>query len=299
LTPTEQTPELGERQSAVPVTVEVSTQLRVADREDAAHQRQGAEILVLLDEMNERLQRDHLTTPTGDSAWDRARGVLALDPSNPEALAVRERIVQRYLLLAEDASALGKHLLAETLLERAATLDGDSEEILQARARLTLGAVEAAPAPRIEVAILPAQTSISCQWPVEEHLAKVVKRIVESEPDLKLAYFPSGDAAASSAGTAPRTWWTPDGQLRSGAPTVAEHREIMSAKVLISSWIDCPRNEAVYEPWREFKIAIYDMEKEKVYAKEGTLHDIEGPARALVDAYLNARLAASTAMAGS
>jgi len=178
-------------------------------------------------------------------------------------------------------------------------LDGNSEEILRARARLALGAVEGAPAPRIEVAILPSQTSISCRWPVEEYLTKVAKRIVESEPDLKLAYFPSGDAAASSAGTAPRTWWTPDGQLRSGAPTVAEHREIMSAKVLISSWIDCPRNEAVYEPWREFKIAIYDMEKEKVYAKEGTLHDIEGPARALVDAYLNARLAASTAMAGS
>jgi hypothetical protein len=92
--PTDQRRESGKRQLAAPITVEENTKLREANREDAAHKRHRAEILVLLNEMNERLQRDHLMTPTGNSAWDRARSVLALDPSNPEALAARERIVQ-------------------------------------------------------------------------------------------------------------------------------------------------------------------------------------------------------------
>lgn len=258
-----------------------------------------AEILALLKDMETRLQNDQLTTPAGNSAWDRARSVLALDPSNTQAQAATVRIVQRYLVLAKDALSRGDHDLTKTLLDRAALVEKDSPGIARVRERLEAAVSTSAPVARIEVAILPSQTSINCPWPVEEYLTNVAKRIVEGEPRLKLANSARpGDGLDQVVATS-STWWTPEGELRTSAPTAAAEKLSAGAKVLVSSWIDCPRDEAVYEPWRRFKIALYDIEQGQFYANAGTLQDMEGPARALVDAFLDAQPDANATTVGS
>lgn len=79
---------------------------------------------------------NRLMSPAGDNAYDRFIEVLQLDPGNEVAMQGIRDIVQRYIDLADAATALGKFTEAGGLLARAASLDPEQSGLAAARARL-------------------------------------------------------------------------------------------------------------------------------------------------------------------
>ncbi len=91
------------------------------------------ELLVLAEEDMAALR---LTMPPGRNALERYRAVLDSEPGNADARAGLERIVSRYLALAEDATSNGDLQRGETLLERARQVDPADPRVGAALAHL-------------------------------------------------------------------------------------------------------------------------------------------------------------------
>lgn len=81
-------------------------------------------------------ENNRLMSPAGDNAYDRFIEVLQLDPGNEVAMQGIRDIVQRYIDLADGATALGKFSDAAGLLGRAASLDPEHVALAAARVRL-------------------------------------------------------------------------------------------------------------------------------------------------------------------
>ncbi|MDR2212221.1 MAG: hypothetical protein LBE21_01145, partial [Pseudomonadales bacterium] len=79
---------------------------------------------------------NRLMTPAGNNAYDRYREVLAMEPNNQVALQGLNEIVARYVLLADEARNKGQYDQAQTLLDRAALVDGRTGELNAAYERL-------------------------------------------------------------------------------------------------------------------------------------------------------------------
>lgn len=92
----------------------------------------GDDILALLERADADLVALRLTTPPGDSAWDRFRTVLSRDPNNTQAQQGLRLIVARYVELAKDAEAAGRYRRAAIFLSRSrAVLFGYAESELR------------------------------------------------------------------------------------------------------------------------------------------------------------------------
>ena len=86
----------------------------------------GRETLgVLHDRALAALARDHLMHPEADSAYVLFNRMTAVDPGNEDARRGMERIVERYLALAEDAAAERRFAGARSMLARARLVDRD------------------------------------------------------------------------------------------------------------------------------------------------------------------------------
>lgn len=100
---------------------------------------QAAEQLgALLDAAEQALLDDRLTTPAADSAYRYFADALAIEPEHPEARRGLERIVERYLELAEGAMERQGWERARTLLDRAASVDAEHPGIAPRRRQLEL-----------------------------------------------------------------------------------------------------------------------------------------------------------------
>ena len=105
----------------------------------AAAATQAAEQLAaLLDAAEQALREDRLTTPAAASAYRYFADALAIDPDHPEARQGLERIVERYLELAEGAMERQGWERARTLLDRAASVDAEHPGIPPRRRQLEL-----------------------------------------------------------------------------------------------------------------------------------------------------------------
>lgn len=82
----------------------------------------GNEISRLLAAAADDLAARRLTTPAGESAFDRYRQVLELEADNADAVAGLSRIVDNYLVLAESDLAAGRYPRLRTFLRRARTV---------------------------------------------------------------------------------------------------------------------------------------------------------------------------------
>lgn len=82
------------------------------------------------------LDRDQLLTPVDDSAHNRFRRALALDPGNEIALQGLRDIVLRYVELARRAISQGLFIEAEELLDNARFVEEDHPEIAVAAQEL-------------------------------------------------------------------------------------------------------------------------------------------------------------------
>ena len=98
----------------------------------AAARQQQARVDELLALAEVDLAASRLTTPSGNNALERYREVLDLDKGNAVALEGLERIVVRYVQLAEQATARGNFASARSFLGRAEQVLPDSLLLLEA-----------------------------------------------------------------------------------------------------------------------------------------------------------------------
>ena len=98
-------------------------------------------INALLDAGLYAMDEDRLITPIDHSAYDYFRKVLMLVPDEPRALLGLERIVERYLELAERAIARGQWASARTMLARARIVKPEHSGIDLVESRLALFSV--------------------------------------------------------------------------------------------------------------------------------------------------------------
>lgn len=101
------------------------------------------QVIQLLDYADAAVKAKRLTTPYGDNAWGYYRDVLALMPSNQEALDGLDNIVTRYLQWSRSAQRKGDLASAETYLNRARQVLPRDPRIKAAQQRLA-----AAPPPQ-------------------------------------------------------------------------------------------------------------------------------------------------------
>ena len=90
----------------------------------------------LLADAADAIDRLHLTTPPGDNAWERYLQILELEPDNEAAAVGLQRIVDRYLDLADDALTAGDSARASRFLGRAAQVLPGHAGIAHMRVRL-------------------------------------------------------------------------------------------------------------------------------------------------------------------
>jgi hypothetical protein len=92
----------------------------------------------LLDSGLYALDDDRLTTPIDDCAYDYFKAALALVPDEPRALAGLERIIERYLEMADRAIAREQWTTARTMIGRASIVNPDHPGIAQLNARIDI-----------------------------------------------------------------------------------------------------------------------------------------------------------------
>ena len=117
------------------VPVAPVVEVPVAEPRDEVHAR--AMLLAdILYEAKVAYEDNRLMSPSDNNAYDRYQQVLRLDPGNEVAAAGIQDIVVRYIALADAAMAQAKIGDAESLLERAASLNPERPELAAAYQRL-------------------------------------------------------------------------------------------------------------------------------------------------------------------
>lgn len=107
---------------------------RIATARTAMEERETIERL--LSQAQDDLVNDRLTSPADNNAVQRYRAVLDLDAGNRAALAGLERVVRRYLALADGAMAGEMFDKAEAYLARAESVGPANPDLPKMRARL-------------------------------------------------------------------------------------------------------------------------------------------------------------------
>jgi tetratricopeptide (TPR) repeat protein len=95
-----------------------------------------ARVNLLLTGADANLAALRLTSPKDDNAVDKYRQVLVLDNDNAQANAGLNNVVERYIALADEASAAGDFDKAGAFLDRAAFVVPDAANLQLARAGL-------------------------------------------------------------------------------------------------------------------------------------------------------------------
>lgn len=137
-------PRVAEPEPALPATREVEAALSQpvtqkpaeAIPDESQDSDFSEDIQVLLDKARQARDRDRLTRPAGDNAYEYYQQVLALSADHPEALAGLAVIAQRYRELAEAAMDREALDAAQQFLRRARSVDPQLSGMQNSEARL-------------------------------------------------------------------------------------------------------------------------------------------------------------------
>ncbi len=91
---------------------------------------------MLLAEAEAALEKDHLTTPEGESAFDRVQAVLELEEDNEAALDLIDQIAARYEAWGDEARAAGSPYEALTYYERGLSTSAEDATLRRKRDEL-------------------------------------------------------------------------------------------------------------------------------------------------------------------
>lgn len=95
-----------------------------------------ARINELLEGARADLAAQRLTMPAGNNAYEKFRAILAINPRHEGARNGLEGLVNRYMLLAQQAADEGDFDRAVTLLDRAAMVEPGSSRVMRAKVAL-------------------------------------------------------------------------------------------------------------------------------------------------------------------
>ncbi|MCB1602491.1 MAG: serine/threonine protein kinase [Xanthomonadales bacterium] len=128
--------DLQQQLAAVPALASAASELDQAIAEARKRQQRGAQIPALLAEAEDLAGKKRWIEPRGNSAADRYRAVLALEPGNREATAGLDSAVRAGVAQAELAIETGQLDRANDLLKRMQTLAPRSRSLTDLRERL-------------------------------------------------------------------------------------------------------------------------------------------------------------------
>ena len=97
---------------------------------------EGDEVTRLLAAAEADLKARRLTSPAGNNAWDRYQQVLALQPTNQDAIKGMEQVIESYMELFGIAVGQEDFDKADTYLERVRDLHPDSPVLEQGASRI-------------------------------------------------------------------------------------------------------------------------------------------------------------------
>ena len=109
----------------------------------SANNDRSAEVKVLLQNAEDAYWKVQLTTPVDDNAYTYYQRVLVIQPENVAAQVGIQRIVDKYVDLANDASRSGRVSSAKGHLQKALTINPDSIQAKESLARLDMMSVAA------------------------------------------------------------------------------------------------------------------------------------------------------------
>ncbi|MEJ2337244.1 MAG: hypothetical protein P8Y26_16655, partial [Gemmatimonadales bacterium] len=148
------------------------------------------EIARLLSEADQDLRQGKIEGPEGDNAVSRYRAVLTLDPDNARARKGLDRIVDRFVALADEA--LGQRNLdrAGGFLSSAEGIAPDDRRVSEARARLESLAGESRDADAIRRDLAAAEADIEAgrlTGPKGNNAVERLRRVLARDPDNRAA----------------------------------------------------------------------------------------------------------------
>jgi tetratricopeptide (TPR) repeat protein len=91
----------------------------------------------LLQEGEQALEAERLTTPAGDNAYERFQAVLAREPENAQALAGLQKVRQRYLSFIENLVKRKEFYAVPMLVRKARDVGADETELTRLLSQVT------------------------------------------------------------------------------------------------------------------------------------------------------------------
>lgn len=122
-----------QNENTAPVNMEESTNTSVSNRRISDPILRARILADMLFEASLAFDDNRLLLPAGDNAYDRYIEVLSFDPENQVALQGVQDIVDRYVVMANQAIEIGQFDNAEDYLNRAESITPGKENILAAR----------------------------------------------------------------------------------------------------------------------------------------------------------------------
>ena len=125
-------------QATPPDPVQTSGETARAPEAAAVSSADQQRLAVLLEQAEQALTADHLTFPAKDSALTLLDAARTIDPDNDDVQRGFERIVERYIDMAERAASRGQLAQARSMLDRARIVDAEHPAIGPSARRLEL-----------------------------------------------------------------------------------------------------------------------------------------------------------------
>lgn len=122
-----------QNENTAPVNMEESTNTSVSNRRISDPILRARILADMLFEASLAFDDNRLLLPAGDNAYDRYIEVLSFDPENQVALQGVQDIVDRYVVMANQAIEIGQFDNAEDYLNRAESITPGKENILATR----------------------------------------------------------------------------------------------------------------------------------------------------------------------
>jgi MSHA biogenesis protein MshN len=205
---------------AVPATNSASN---LKKSESAASSELQNHINELLQQAERAIGMERLTAPVEDNAYSYYQKILGMSPDNEDAKEGLDKIASRYLIKAQEQSALGNSPAAEALVQRA--------RFVSARYVLAheMNTVDAADLPVKEFAIQSATETSQANTAVQSR-AEIIKPFVVAE--------------ASSISVSPNPGWK-DEQLVLHAQELVSKGKQTEAQILLKNFIATEKSPAL------------------------------------------------------
>lgn len=231
---------------------------------------EGKKIELLLAAAERDLQQGRLDSPKGKNAVEGYRAVLALDPDNQFARAGLDRVLSRYLALADGALDAQELEKAANYLANAEGIEADNPKLADVRAQLKKARTVPS---RLAFAIFPFQSFAICYYSVRDEVTDGANAVIRSQARAKLEYSFYAEGADPSIIPGMYELWSENVVRREPKLGIVRKagRELGVNGVLMA-WFKCSRSQYASADTYEVEVYLIDVDRDQVFhAKENFL----------------------------